>query len=83
MTALNGEQLVTIRGLAIPVEWDDGGGVIAIAINTFDEDEFIVENTDKATILFRNLREKVEVSGTLFNKNRKKYIRVEKVRMMH
>ena len=79
---MNGEQIVTIRGLAIPVEWDDGGGVISIAINTFDEDEYFIDNTDKAMILFHNLRAKVEVCGTLFNKNRKKYIRVETVRMM-
>jgi hypothetical protein len=34
---------ITIRGLVVPVEWDDKGNILNLVISTFDEDEYLIE----------------------------------------
>ena len=60
-----GNNLVTIRGIVIPADWDENGNVVAVAVSTYDEVEYFIENHEKAEELKAVIREEVEVSGIL------------------
>jgi len=70
------QELITIRGLVTASEWDEKGNVIAIAISTFDEDEYLVDSNLEGEELLCLIRKEVEVSGLLKQKNNKKIISV-------
>ena len=67
---------ITIRGIVIPVDWDEKGKVIAAAISTHDEDEYLIERIYKGQELLDLLRREVEVRGLVREKENKK-IRVQ------
>ena len=58
-------ELFKIQGLIIPSAWDKEGNVLAVAVSTFDEDEFLVHRDEKGEQLLGLLREEVEVSGVV------------------
>ena len=66
-----------IQGLIIPVDWDERGNVIAIAISTFDEDEYLIDMDEMGKELMGHLREEIEIGGQYLVKSGKKMIRVE------
>ena len=68
---------ITIKGLVIPVDWDEKGKVIAAAISTHDEDEYLIERIYKGQELLDLLRREVEVRGLVREKENKKKIRVQ------
>jgi len=68
---------ITIKGLVIPVDWDEKGKVIAAAISTHDEDEYLIERIYKGQELLDLLRREVEVRGLVREKQNKKKIRVQ------
>jgi len=53
----------TIRGIVIPIDWDDYDNVIRIAIQTSDEDEYIVDYNKKGKELWDFIEEEAEVTG--------------------
>ena len=55
--------LITIRGIVLPIDWDHRGNVSAMAISTYDEDEYLVENDEKGMALVAFIRKGVEVIG--------------------
>ena len=57
--------LATVRGLVIPVDWDDKGNVIATAISTQLEEEYLVEQNAWGEALLAFLRQRVKVSGSV------------------
>ena len=70
--------LTTVRGLVIPVEWDDHGNVTSTAISTYLEEEYLVEQNVWGEALLAFLREKVKVSGSVaLNEDGKKVITVK------
>lgn len=69
-----------IRGVVLPMDWDDQGNVVRIAISSHDEMEYMVEKDDKGRELLAFIRKEVEVSGEVGEKNQKKVIRVKKYR---
>lgn len=71
-------KLVTLRGLIIPVAWDEKGNAVATAISTHSEEEYVVEGFGKGKELVSLIREEVEVSGVVKNEGNKKIIRVKK-----
>ena len=42
-----GNNLLSIRGIVIPADWDEEGNVVAVAVSGFDEVEYLVENNEK------------------------------------
>jgi len=42
-----GDEPLTIKGIVIPVDWDKKGKVVAAAISTYDEDEYLIDNDYK------------------------------------
>ena len=57
--------LATVRGLVIPVDWDDKGNVTATAISTHLEEEFVVDQNAWGEALLAFLRQRVKVSGSV------------------
>jgi len=75
--------LTTVRGLVIPVDWDDKGNVTATAISTHLEEEYLVEQNAWGEALLAFLRQRVKVSGSLVVKeDGKKVISVKKYEVL-
>ncbi len=68
---------ITIRGIVIPVDWDEKGKAIAAAISAHDEDEYLIERIYKGQELLDLLRREVEVRGLVREKQNKKRISVQ------
>ena len=75
--------LATVRGLVIPVDWDDKGNVTATAISTHLEEEFLVDQNAWGEALLAFLRQRVKVSGSIVLKeDGKKVITVNKYEVL-
>jgi hypothetical protein len=74
------KKLTTVRGIVIPVEWDEKGMAIAVALSTHTEDEYLIDPNYMGKELLRYVQEDVEVSGMAKeNKDKKtKLITVQK-----
>jgi hypothetical protein len=57
--------LATVRGLVIPVDWDEKGNVTATAISTQLEEEYLVEQNAWGEALLAFLRQRVKVNGSV------------------
>lgn len=75
--------LFKIQGLIIPVDWDEGGRVLAVAVSTFDEEEYLVEKDGKGDQLLGLLRKEVEVSGIVGIRDGGKTIKVKKYALIN
>jgi hypothetical protein len=76
-----GNNLVTIRGIVIPADWDEEGNVTAVAVSTYDEVEYFVENHEKTKELKTVIREEVEVGGILSEGKNRLIIKVKEYRL--
>jgi hypothetical protein len=66
--------LTKVRGIVVPIAWDDSGHVTAIAISTWDEDEYVVDFAGKGKELLSHIRGEVEVAGKTRNEGTSKVI---------
>jgi hypothetical protein len=67
-------EVVAVRGLVIPVAWDDTGKVVGISIATADEGQYFVEESEILEQLVGQLREEVVVRGVLQEAGGKKLL---------
>lgn len=56
-------RLITIKGIIIPVDWDEKGNALALAVSTHTEEDYLVANDPKGKELLNFIREGVEVTG--------------------
>ena len=71
--------LTTIRGLIIPVDWDDRGNIVAAAVSTYFEEEYFIDQNPWGEELLAFVRQRVKASGIVSkDKNGKKIITVKK-----
>lgn len=70
-----------ISGLVIPVEWDAGGKVVAVAIAAFDENTYLVRPGGKGKELLAHLRCQVIAWGEVESLPQNKAIRVQGYQM--
>ena len=83
MDSNNEDRQATIRGLVVPVEWNEKGNVTATAISTNYEEEYLIDQNAWGEALLAFLRERVKVSGSIIqNKNGKKIITVSKYEVL-
>ena len=54
---------VTIKGLLVPSDWDEGGEIIAIALSTYSEKEYVIDRSPKGEELFAFVRQRAEIIG--------------------
>ncbi len=74
----SGYEETIIRGIIIPAGWDEKGNIISIAVSTFDEEIYHIDNDDNGRQLMPFIREEVEIKGTIRYKDGIKKIRVDK-----
>jgi radical SAM superfamily enzyme with C-terminal helix-hairpin-helix motif len=72
--------MIHIRGIIVPVNWDESGNVAGLGIETFDEDFFLIDNRSGIEELFELVQEAVELGGNLIRKSGKKIISVIEIR---
>lgn len=71
------KESIVLRGLITPAGWDEKGDVVAIALSSFDEEEYLIDKDEKGIKLFSLLRFRVQVSGIVRNEDGVKKITVE------
>ena len=71
-----GGKVITVRGIVIPVDWDEKGKVIAAALSTHNEEEYSIDHEYKGDELLRYIQKEVEVSGVARKNNKKKTITI-------
>ena len=71
-----GGKIITLRGIVIPVEWDEKGKVIAAALSTHKEEEYLIDHDYKGRKLMDHIQHEVEVSGVARKNNNKKTITI-------
>ena len=76
-----GEKRSTVRGVIIPIDWDEKGNAVAVAISSHDEDEYYIEKDEKGGPLLAFIQEEVEVSGIVRENGNKKIITVKEYRI--
>jgi hypothetical protein len=75
--------LTTLRGLIVPVDWDERGNIQSIAVSTNFEEEYLVEENPLADELLAFARLRVKVTGSVRqDENGKKIITVEKYEVL-
>jgi hypothetical protein len=67
-----------IRGVVIPMDWDEHGNVVRIAISSHDENEYLVDKGGKGNELLAFIRKEVEVDGEVKEEDHRKVIKVKK-----
>lgn len=75
--------LTTIRGLIIPVDWDDRGNIIGTAVSTYFEEEYFIDHNPLGDELLAFVRQRVKVSGSVRqHESGQKVITVKKYEVM-
>ena len=75
--------MTTVRGLILPVDWDERGNIRSIAVSTNSEEEYIVDENPLADELLAFTRLRVKVRGSVReDQNGKKVITVEKYEVL-
>ena len=69
--------MINVKGILIPVNWDQKGNVVSVAIATDDENEYLVEDQAMAEKLKRLLRQVVHVSGVVKKVHGKNIIKIK------
>jgi hypothetical protein len=68
---------VNIKGILIPVDWDDRGNAIRAAIFTGNEEEYLVEENEKGKKLLGLMQQMVEIKGVVREEAGRKIITIE------
>lgn len=76
MDMREGGKIITIRGIVIPVDWDEKGTVIAAALSTHNEEEYSIDRDYKGEELLRYIQKEVQVSGVARKSNNRKTISI-------
>jgi len=76
-----GTQLITIRGIVLPMDWDEKGNVVAVALSAFNEEEYLVERDEKGELLKSFIQKEVEVSGILREEKNSLIMKIKEYRL--
>ena len=74
--------MVHIRGIIVPVKWDERGNVADIGIETYDEDFYLIDNRSRRFDLIGMIQESVELGGDLAHEYENKIFCVFEVRLL-
>jgi len=59
------DKLITVKGIVIPVDWDENGNALAVAISSPDEQVYFIELDKKGKKILELIRREIEVSGVV------------------
>jgi len=72
--------LISVQGIIIPAGWGEDGEVVAIAVSTHKEQEFLLENNRKGDELKNFVGLEMVLSGIVSTKDGKDLLQVENFR---
>ena len=72
------KKTAVVKGVVVPKDWDEQGNVVALAISSNDEKEYVVDKKGKGRELLGLIRKEVEVRGVISEEDDRKVIRVSK-----
>lgn len=61
------QRLITIKGIVIPVDWDQKGTPVSVVIATHKEEEYLICNDSQGKSLLDLVTKEVEVTGLLID----------------
>ena len=70
-------ETTSIHGIVIPAAWNEKGDVISVAIATYNEERYLVEDNLKGRQLLSFLRKRVVAYGVLAKRDTKNVIKVD------
>ncbi len=70
-------QAISIRGILVPVEWDQKGNVTRVGLMTENEEEYLLDEGGNSMGLFSLLRHQVQVRGRARQEGSRRIILVE------
>ena len=71
----------TIRGIIIPVAWNEKGDAISVAIATYHEEKYLVEDNITGRRLMALLKKRVVVDGIIKDEDTVKKICAKTIRI--
>lgn len=74
---------ITLRGLIVPADWDEKGKVVSVAISTFDEEEYVLDDDETAKGLLKLMRQEVVIIGVVREIGGKKCLTVKSYDLMN
>ena len=72
-------ETTTIRGIVIPVAWDEKGDVISVAIATYHEEKYLVADNITGRRLMSLLKKRVIMDGVVKDEDTVKIIYAKKI----
>ena len=69
---------IVVKGVVVPTDWDEHGNVVALAISSNDEKEYMVDKKGKGKELLGLIRKEVEVRGVISEEDDREVIRVSR-----
>ncbi len=60
-----GRQIITVKGLVIPVDWNEKGRATRALVSTHSEEEYFIEKDKMGGELLNYVQKEVEVTGVL------------------
>ncbi|MBN1829658.1 MAG: hypothetical protein JW884_11010 [Deltaproteobacteria bacterium] len=73
--------LHSVRGIILPVAWDDRGIVTDIVLSTVSEEEYYIDREGRGRELWRYIRADVEATGTVTARDNRRTMRVADYRV--
>ncbi len=73
---------ITARGIVIPVDWDKKGTVIAAALLTHREEEYLIEHNNEGRKMMAFIQHEVEASGVVRKGHNKKTITISRFELI-
>jgi len=74
-------ETTTIRGIVIPVAWNEKGDIISVAIATYHEEKYLVANNLTGQRLMSLLKKRVVVDGIKKDEDTVKKIYAKTIRI--
>ena len=76
------DELTTVQGIIVPARWDKKGDVVAVAVATMDEQEFMVEVDAVGRNLLSHIHQEAVLRGSVKRKQKKSILKVETFKIM-
>jgi len=71
-----------VRGILVATDWDANGSILAVAVSTADEREYVIWKDQSWEKVLPLLRQEVEVSGPLVGQEFGNVIRIREFRLI-
>lgn len=76
------DRTITINGILVPVSWDSSGRVMCVAVSTFDEKEYRIDDLDASSRWQEYLNREVTVLGRSYQRGVYQWIIVQSLQIV-